>query len=113
MVPAGGYKGVGAATLVEIMAACLAGATLGVDASPFSGTAGGPPRTGQLFIAIAPEATSGGAFAARIAGLVAALTAEPGTHLPGSRRLAARARALAQGVAVDRATYDTVLALQG
>jgi (2R)-3-sulfolactate dehydrogenase (NADP+) len=111
MVPAGGYKGVGAATLVEIMAACLAGATLGVDASPFSGTAGGPPRTGQLFIAIVPEATSGGAFAARMAGLVAALSAEPGAHLPGARRQAARARALAHGVTVDRATYDAVLVL--
>jgi (2R)-3-sulfolactate dehydrogenase (NADP+) len=113
MVPAGGYKGVGAATLVEIMAAGLAGATLGIDASPFSGTAGGPPRTGQLFIAIAPDATSGGAFAGRMSALVAALTTEPGTHLPGSRRLAARARSLKEGVAVERSTYETVLALQG
>ncbi len=113
MVPAGGYKGVGSALLVEIMAACLAGATLGIDASPFSGAAGGPPRTGQQFIAIAPDVTSGGAFAERLTGLVAALTSEPGAHLAGSGRRAARARALSQGVAVDRATYDTVLSLQG
>lgn len=113
MVPAGGYKGVGSALLVEIMAACLAGATLGIDASPFSGTAGGPPRTGQQFIAIAPDVTSGGAFAERLTGLVAALTSEPGADLAGSGRRAARARALSQGVAVDRATYDTVLSLQG
>jgi (2R)-3-sulfolactate dehydrogenase (NADP+) len=113
MVPAGGYKGVGSSMLVEVMAACLSGAMLGIDASPFSGTAGGPPRTGQQFIAIAPEVTSGGAFADRLSGLVAALTAEPGTHLAGSGRRAARERALSQGVAVDRATYDTVLSLQG
>lgn len=113
MVPAGGYKGVGSAILVEIMAACLAGATLGVDASPFSGTAGGPPKTGQLFIAIAPDAASSGLFAERITGLVAALTAEPGSHLAGSGRLKARARSLAEGVRVDRAIYDTVLGLQG
>lgn len=113
MVPAGGYKGVGSAILVEIMAACLSGATLGVNASPFSGTAGGPPKTGQLFIAIAPESPSSGLFAERMTGLVAALTSEPGAHLAGSGRLKARARALANGVSVDRAVYDTVMGLQG
>jgi (2R)-3-sulfolactate dehydrogenase (NADP+) len=113
MVPAGGYKGVGSAMLVEIMAACLSGATLGIDASPFSGTAGGPPRTGQLFIAISPDPTSGGAFAARLSGLLAALTAQPGTHVPGSGRRAARERTKANGVPVDRALYETVLSLQG
>ncbi|HCE70772.1 MAG TPA: sulfolactate dehydrogenase, partial [Ruegeria sp.] len=41
MAPSGGYKGVGVALLVETMAAALTGATLGIDASPFSGTAGG------------------------------------------------------------------------
>jgi len=113
MVPAGGYKGVGSALLVEIMAACLSGATLGINASPFSGTAGGPPKTGQLFIAIAPEATSSGGFAENLTGLVTALTREPGTHLAGAGRRAARARSLADGVAVDRAIYDTVQSLQG
>ena len=59
MLPAGGYKGVGSALLVELMAACLTGATIGARASPFSGTAGGPPKTGQCFIAIAPDARLG------------------------------------------------------
>ena len=113
MVPAGGYKGVGSALLVEIMAACLSGATLGINASPFSGTAGGPPKTGQLFIAISPDATSAGGFASNLSNLVAALTSEPGTHLAGSGRRAARARASSDGVKVDRAIYDTVLSLQG
>ena len=113
MVPAGGYKGVGAALLVEIMAACLSGATLGINASPFSGTAGGPPKTGQLFIAISPDATSAGSFADNLTGLVSALTSEPGTHLAGSGRRAARAQSIAEGVAVDRAIYDTVQSLQG
>jgi len=113
MVPSGGYKGVNAAILVEVMAACLSGATLGNDASPFSGTAGGPPKTGQLFIGIAPDATSGGGFATRMAALVAALAHEPGTHVPGSGRLAARARAEAQGGAIDRAVWETALKLAG
>ncbi len=55
MVPSGGYKGFGVGLMVEIFAAALAGANLGKDASPFSGTTGGPPRTGQFFIAVAPN----------------------------------------------------------
>ena len=111
MVPAGGYKGVGSALLVEIMAACLSGATLGIHASPFSGPAGGPPRTGQAFIAIAPELTSGGMFAERISNLVTALGREEGAHIPGAGRRAARARTMVSGVKIDKGLYDTVQAL--
>ena len=55
MAPVGGYKGFGTGLMVELMAAVLAGATLGLDASPFAGTAGGPPNTGQFFIALSPD----------------------------------------------------------
>ena len=113
MMPAGGYKGVGSALLVELMAACLSGAVLGAHASPFSGTAGGPPNTGQFFIAIAPAAPSGGAFAQRLEAMLAALTAESGTHVPGAGRKAARARADAKGVDVDAAIAEKARALAG
>lgn len=112
MVPAGGYKGVGSALLVEVLAACLAGATPGIQASPFSGPAGGPPKTGQFFIAIAPEASSGGAFADRLAVVVEALGAETGGRLPGGRRAAARAKA-AEGVEVDQGAHDNLMRLAG
>lgn len=112
MVPAGGYKGVGSALLVEVFAACLAGATPGIQASPFSGPAGGPPKTGQFFIAIAPDASSGGAFADRLAVVVEALGAETGGRLPGGRRAAARAQALG-GIEVDQAAYDNLMRLAG
>ncbi len=111
MMPAGGAKGVGAALLVEVMAACLAGATPGVQASPFSGPAGGPPRTGQFFLALDPGAPSGGRFADVLGIVIAAFTAEPGARLPGSRRKAARARAEREGVAVDAALLARVRAL--
>lgn len=102
MVPSGGAKGFGAGLMVEVFAAALSGAVLGKDASPFSGTVGGPPHTGQAFIAIDPGATSGGLFAERMASLVEALTAQEGTRLPGSRRAGARERT-AKGVDVDDA----------
>lgn len=113
MVPSGGYKGVGAALLVEVMAACLSGATLGIRASPFSGPAGGPPNTGQGFIAIDPGAPSGGAFAQRISTLVQALGAETGGRLPGSRRFATRRRSLDEGVDVAAALHAKTIELAG
>jgi (2R)-3-sulfolactate dehydrogenase (NADP+) len=111
MAPAGGYKGVGLALIVEIMAAAMTGATLGSEASPFSGTAGGPPRTGQFFLAIDPGASAGGAYAARIAALADSVRGQPGGRLPGDGRAAARARAAAAGVAVSAATLGKVRAL--
>lgn len=115
MVPAGGYKGVGIGLLVEVMAAAMTGALLGKDAAPFSGTKGGPPRTGQFFLAIDPGATAGATagdgFAARIAMLCDAVTAQPGARLPGAGRIAARARADAAGIAVDPDILARVQAL--
>jgi (2R)-3-sulfolactate dehydrogenase (NADP+) len=113
MAPAGGYKGVGAALLVEVFAACLAGANPGIVASPFSGTAGGPPRTGQFFIALSPGASSGGAFADRLATVVAAFGAETDGRLPGGKRRAARARGERDGVDVGEAAHATLLKLAG
>jgi (2R)-3-sulfolactate dehydrogenase (NADP+) len=100
MAPSGGYKGFGAGLMVELLAAAASGAVLALDASPFSGTAGGPPRTGQFFIAIDVAASSGGGFGERVTRLVEAIAAQEGAHIPGSKRKAARAKAGA-GVAVS------------
>ena len=109
MVPSGGAKGFGAGLMVEIFAAALSGAVLGKDASPFSGTVGGPPNTGQCFIALDPETFSGGMFGDRVASLVGALTEQEGTRLPGSRRSGARA-ATANGVEVDESLIERIRA---
>ncbi|MDF1734687.1 MAG: Ldh family oxidoreductase [Minwuia sp.] len=107
MAPAGGYKGFGTGLMVELFAAVLAGATLGKDASPFAGTAGGPPATGQFFIALDPASFSGAGFASRMTDLAAAITDQPGARLPGQRRSENRQRNMAAGgVAVD----DTLIA---
>ncbi len=108
MAPSGGYKGVGIALLTEIMAAAMTGATLGINASPFSGTAGGPPRTGQFFMAIDPGATSGGDFATRMADLVGAIYDQDGARLPGDGRRGKRLAAHDNGVAVNVATLDRI-----
>ncbi|WP_170456007.1 Ldh family oxidoreductase [Ruegeria arenilitoris] len=111
MAPSGGYKGVGVALLTEVMAAALTGATLGIHASPFSGTVGGPPKTGQFFIAIDPGATAGSEFAAKIAELVEAIRYQEGARLPGDGRRAKRLQASQDGVGVSVATLDKIHAI--
>ena len=108
MAPTGGYKGVGVALMVEIMAAAMTGATLGVNASPFSGTKGGPPKTGQFFLAVDPGATSGGLFAERLTALVEEMRDQPGVRVQGDGRRAARRRAERKGVTVNAATLEKV-----
>jgi len=111
MVPSGGYKGFGIALMVELFAAAAAGATLGINASPFSGPVGGPPATGQFFIAIDADTTSGGAFASRAADLVKAIADQTGARVHGAGRKAARARAADGPIEVDAATVERVRAL--
>ncbi|MEC8015754.1 MAG: Ldh family oxidoreductase [Pseudomonadota bacterium] len=111
MVPSGGYKGVGIALTVELRAAAMTGATLGAVASPFSGTAGGPPKTGQFFIAIDPQATAGGLFQEKLSELIASFRDQDGARLPGDGRNQARIRAARDGVAVNAALLEKVRAL--
>ena len=109
MAPAGGQKGFGAGLMVEVFAAALSGATLGKDASPFSGPIGGPPRTGQCFFAIDPGAFSGADFAQRMGALCQALTEQDGTRLPGSRKFNHRAKAERDGVAVPTSLLERII----
>jgi len=69
MAPAGGYKGFGMGLFVEIMSACLTGSNLGIEASSFANDQGGPPGTGQFFIAINPEKFSS-TFEGKIAKII-------------------------------------------
>ena len=108
MAPSGGYKGFGIGLLVEVMAAALSGATLGIHASPFSGTEGGPPKTGQCFLALSPDVLSSDTFADRIQALTQAIATQGEARLPGSRRLAHRQRSESDGVSVDQSLIDRI-----
>jgi (2R)-3-sulfolactate dehydrogenase (NADP+) len=104
LTPIGGAKGAALAIMVELLAVALTGAVASRDATSFFNADGAPPGVGQFMIAIAPGAFAGGAtFEDRAASLFDAISSEPGVRLPGSRRLAARAAALRDGVAVDNA----------
>jgi (2R)-3-sulfolactate dehydrogenase (NADP+) len=109
--PIGGAKGGALALMVEILGAALTAGAFGWEASSFFDAEGSPPDMGHLFIAIDPGPTSGGAFASRMATLAAAMAEEPESRLPGSRRLAARELARAEGVAVPSALLAEIRAL--
>ena len=108
MAPSGGYKGFGTGLLVEVMAAALSGAMLGIQASPFSGTVGGPPKTGQCFLALDPSAYSGPAFNERITALSEAINSQEGARLPGARRMENRKRIDIEGVYVSDSLLEKI-----
>jgi (2R)-3-sulfolactate dehydrogenase (NADP+) len=98
--------------LVEVMAAALSGASLGMNASPFSGTVGGPPKTGQFFLALDPEVFSGGLFNDQIQALTEAIAAQPNAQVPGQKRRAHREKADKDGITVSFELVEKIKALQ-
>lgn len=108
MLPSGGYKGFGIGLMVEILAAALSGANLSTEASPFAGTKGGPPGTGQFFIAIDPAAHGGEAFGGAMMRLAQSITDQEGARLPGQRRAENRLKIEAEGVQVDNALMTRI-----
>ena len=88
MAPSGGYKGFSTGLLVEILTACVAGGNLGTQASSFSGEDGGPPSTGQFFIAINPKKFNQD-FESNLNQLLNSISSQEGSRVPGSKRLKA------------------------
>jgi len=113
MLPMGDAKGAALVLMVEILAAALTGARFGFEASSFFAAEGEPPGVGQFLIAIDPDAFSGNAFADRLEALAGAILEQRGTRLPGARRLALRAQAVREGVAIPIALSDELKTLAG
>lgn len=111
LTPIGGPKGAALALMVEVLTAALTGSHYGWEASSFFDDKGGPPNMGHLFLALDPARLSGGAFDSRLSVLFAAIAAEQGVRLPGSRRLEARAKAAAQGITIPAALHAEIAAL--
>ncbi len=110
MVPLGGAKGTALALVVELLAAGMTGARFAGEATSFLDAAGDPPGTGQLILAF-----DAGAFAVdapeRFGVLAASIEEQEGARLPGTRRLALRARAAAEGLDVADALLAAIEAL--
>ncbi|MGL4239539.1 MAG: Ldh family oxidoreductase [Beijerinckiaceae bacterium] len=100
MLPLGGAKGAALAFMVEALAAAVVGSHLAFEASSFLDDKGGPPRTGQLIIAIDPAGFGHGRFADRMGALAKAIESQSGARLSGMRRMALREKAASDGVVV-------------
>lgn len=109
--PIGGAKGGALALMVEILSAALTAGAFGWEASSFFDAEGTPPDMGHLFIAIDPGPTSGQAFGERMRVLLSSMAAEPDVRLPGTRRLAARAKAQQEGIQISTALHKEINAL--
>jgi (2R)-3-sulfolactate dehydrogenase (NADP+) len=112
MLAMGGAKGALLALVVELLCAALTGAAFGFEADSFFQDEGNRPRLGQALLAIDPGALAGAdAFAGRIEAFIAAMAAEDGVRLPGSRRDALIARAAAEGIDIPDALHRRLLDL--
>jgi (2R)-3-sulfolactate dehydrogenase (NADP+) len=109
MLPLGDAKGTALALMVELLAAGLTGANFAAEASSFLDAEGPPPGTGQLLIAFDPQAF-GGALD-HFAALAASIETQPGTRLPGTRRLAARKQAARDGINVNDSLLAEIAAI--
>ena len=87
LLPFGGPKGYALALMVEIMSAALTGATLAIEASSLFTPDGPAPRLGQSFLVMNPAASAGANFVDRVEQLLAYINDQPGTRLPGDRRI--------------------------
>ena len=87
LLPFGGPKGYALALIVEIMSAALTGASLAIEASSLFTPDGPAPRLGQSFLIMDPAATAGASFVDRVEQLLTFITDQPGTRLPGDRRI--------------------------
>ncbi len=109
--PIGGAKGAALALMVEVLAAAVTGSAFGWEASSMFDERDAPPGVGHMLIAIDPAPLSGGVFESRMQDIVAAFAAEPGARLPGTRRLAARAKSAREGLALAPALLAEIRAL--
>ncbi len=107
LLPIGGYKGFGLALMVDILAAGLTRSHWSFEASSFGDSDGGPPRTGQMIIALDPKLFGGEDFPSRLEVMLSAVQETPSVRLPGDRRLDARKKHK-QGIPVSAAAVETV-----
>ena len=109
MLPIGDAKGSALALMVEMLAAGLTGSNFGFEASSFLNAEGDSPGVGQLIIAIDPSFFSGESFAERTETLVGAILEQPGTRLPGDKRIEKRkVREKSQTITISRDLYEKI-----
>lgn len=110
MAPMGEAKGLALALMVELLAAGLTGSSYAHEMTSFLDDVGGPPDAGQFILAIEAAAFSAASLS-RFTFFAETIEGEEGARLPGTRRIAARAKAAAEGIEVGDALVEEIAAL--
>ena len=97
-LPMGDARGAALVLMVELLCSAMTGSNFAFEASSFYDAEGPPPHVGHMFIVFNPESLGGEAVLDRTEELMAAILDQPGTRLPGSRRLENRKKAEEKGV---------------
>lgn len=118
MAPLGGTsagaKGAALGLMIELLCGALTGSNFGYEGSSFFEPTGAPPEVGHLILAIDPAVFGGAATAlTRGEAIFAEILGEPGTRLPGNRRLERRAAAARDGVDIPDALHADITARAG
>lgn len=101
LFPIGGAKGAMLALAFELICAALTGSAIGPEADSFFSDKGNKPKMGHAFLAIDPGALAGeDRYLERVETVIAAMLADEGVRLPGSRRFASEKKLRAEGVEV-------------
>ena len=86
LLPFGGYKGSAISLMVELLAAGMTGESFSYEAEKTDNNDGGPPKGGELVLAINPELVAGKGWADHSEDFFDHLQAIEGVRLPGERR---------------------------
>ncbi len=110
----GGHKGAAIALMVELLAGPLIGETLSFEAQAADNNDGGPPRGGELLLAIDPTRFGDPQnYADHAELLFAEILSQEGARLPADRRYASRPESLRGGVEVNDELHARIVALAG
>ena len=111
MMAIGGVKGTALALMVEVLCVALTGAAFSFENESYF-EPGNKPRIGHAILAIDPDALAGAdSYYSRLEVMIAAMLADDGVRLPGTRRQKAAAAARADGVEVPDALLAELRAL--
>ena len=86
LLPFGGYKGSAIALMVELLAAGLTGERFSYEAKEHDNGDGGPPRGGEMVIALSPALIAGDGWESHVEGFMDRLAGLDGVRVPGARR---------------------------
>ncbi len=86
LLPFGGYKGSAIALMVELLAAGLTGEAFSYEAAENDNHDGGPPRGGEMVIALSPALIAGEGWEDHVERFMDKLTGLEGVRVPGDRR---------------------------